>query len=327
MLLFIRGQEISQILTMTEAIKAVEDGFLSLYQGKVLMPQRTVMNTGINGSTLLTMPVLVESNSPSMAVKVITVYPQNPVLFSLPAIQGLVILYDPEKGKPLAIIDGAALTAIRTGAAGGVAAKYLAREDSKTVTLFGVGAQGETQLEAVCTVCLIKKAFIITNNDPRERPFLEKMKEKLGIELILTGDKKSALEQSDIVITATNSRTPLFDGRWVKPGTHITAIGSYKPDFRELDTETIKRSRIFVDSLDAAKEEAGDLIIPVSEGAITWDSVAGEIGAVIAGEIPGRKSEEEITLFKSVGLAVQDAVVAQEIYRRALKAGLGTKLD
>jgi ornithine cyclodeaminase/alanine dehydrogenase len=327
MLLFIRGQEISQILTMTEAIKAVEDGFLSLYQGKVLMPKRTVLNTGINGSTLLTMPVLVESNSPSMAVKVITVYPQNPVLFSLPAIQGLVILYDPEKGKPLAIIDGAALTAIRTGAAGGVAAKYLAREDSKTVTLFGVGAQGETQLEAICTVCLIKKAFVITNNDPRERPFLEKMKEKLGIELILTGDKKSALEQSDIVITATNSCTPLFDGRWVKPGTHITAIGSYKPDFRELDTETIKRSRIFVDSLDAAKEEAGDLIIPVSEGAITWDSVAGEIGAVIAGEIPGRKSREEITLFKSVGLAVQDAVVAQEIYRRALKAGLGTKLD
>lgn len=327
MLLFIKGHEIFQIIKMVEAIKAVEDGFLSLYQGKVLMPQRTVLNSGFNRGTLLTMPVLVSSKPPSMAIKVITVYPQNPELFNLPTIQGLVLLYDSEKGNPLAILDGAALTSLRTGAAGGVAAKYLARENSKTVTLFGVGAQGETQLEAVCAVRSINKAFIITNNDPREGPFLEKMKKKLDIELVLTEDKRSSLRQSDIVITATNSRTPLFEGSWVKPGTHITAIGSYKPDFRELDTETIKVSRIFVDSLDAAKEEAGDLIIPISEGAITWDSVAGEIGAVIAGEILGRKSQEEITLFKSVGLAVQDAVVAQEIYTRALKAGLGTKLD
>lgn len=326
-MLFIKGHEIFQIIKMVEAIKAVEDGFLSLYQGKVLMPQRTVLNSGFNRGTLLTMPVLVSSKPPSMAIKVITVYPQNPELFNLPTIQGLVLLYDSEKGNPLAILDGAALTSLRTGAAGGVAAKYLARENSKTVTLFGVGAQGETQLEAVCAVRSINKAFIITNNDPREGPFLEKMKKKLDIELVLTEDKRSSLRQSDIVITATNSRTPLFEGSWVKPGTHITAIGSYKPDFRELDTETIKVSRIFVDSLDAAKEEAGDLIIPISEGAITWDSVAGEIGAVIAGEILGRKSQEEITLFKSVGLAVQDAVVAQEIYTRALKAGLGTKLD
>jgi ornithine cyclodeaminase/alanine dehydrogenase len=327
MLLFIRGQEISQILKMAEAIKAVEDGFLSLYQGKVLMPQRTVLNTGINDGTLLTMPVLVASNSPSMAVKVITVYPRNPALFGIPAIQGLVILYDLENGKPLAILDGAALTALRTGAAGGVAAKYLARKDSRVVTLFGVGAQGETQLEAVCNVLPIKKAFVITNNDPREEPFLRNMREKLGIELVLTGDKKFALEQSDIVITATNSRTPLFDGNWVKAGIHITAIGSYKPEFRELDTETVKASRVFVDILAAAKEEAGDIIIPISEGAITWDHIAGEIGEVIAGKIPGRRNAEEITVFKSVGLAMQDAVVAAEVYRRALSAGLGTKLE
>jgi len=327
MLLYIRGQEISQILGMAEAISAVEDGFLSLYQGKVVMPQRTVLNVGINDGVLLTMPVLIKSDSPSMAVKVIIVYPQNPTLFGVPAIQGLVILYDVENGQPLAIIDGAALTALRTGAAGGVAAKYLARPNSAVVTLFGVGAQGETQLEGVCAVRPIKRAFVITNNDPREQAFLQKMRTKLGIELILTGDVKTSLEQSDIVITATNSRTPLFEGKWVKPGTHITAIGSYKPDARELDTETIKRSRVFLDSREAAREEAGDIIIPVSEGAITWDHIAGEIGELIAGKIPGRRNDAEITVFKSVGLAIQDAVVAREIFERAVKTGVGIKLS
>lgn len=327
MLLFIGGQEISKILTITEAIQAVEDGFSSLYRKKVLMPQRMVMQIPKNDGNLLLMPVFVSNSSSSIAVKVLSVYPDNPRSFNLPAIQGLVLLFDPKKGSPLAIIDGAALTAIRTGAAGGVAAKYLARKDSRTLTLFGVGAQGETQLEAACAVLPIRKAFVIKNNDPRESNFQEKMSKKLGIDLILTDDVELAIRESDLIITATNSQTPLFKGEWLKPGTHITAIGSYKPDFRELDTETIKRSKIFVDCLEVCREEAGDLIIPVQEGAITWDSIFGEIGQVTAGDLPGREKDEEITLFKSVGLAVQDAVAASAVYEKALKMNLGIRLS
>lgn len=326
-MLFIGGQEISQILTITEAIQAVEDGFSSFYRKKVLMPQRMVMKVPRNDGNLLLMPVFVSNSPSSLSVKVLTVYPDNPRSLNLPAIQGLVILFDPEGGSPLAIIDGAALTAIRTGAAGGVAAKYLARKDSRTLTLFGVGAQGETQLEAACAVLPIRKVYVIKNEDPREPRFQEKMSQKLGIDLVLTRDVELAIRESDLIITATNSRTPLFKGEWLKPGAHITAIGSYKPDFRELDTETIKRSKVFVDSLEACREEAGDLIIPVQEGAITWDSIFGEIGQVTSGDLPGRQSEEEITLFKSVGLAFQDAVTASAVYEKAVKMNLGIKLS
>lgn len=325
-MLFIRGQEISQILTITEAIKAVEDGFSSFYKKQVFMPQRMAMQVPRNDGNLLLMPVLISNQAPALAVKTLTVYPYNPRTFDLPAIQGLVILFDPENGSPLAILDGASLTALRTGAAGGVAAKYLARRDSRTLTLFGVGAQGETQLEAACAVLPIKKAFVIQNNDPREQKFQERMSSKLGIEIILTGDVVSAVRESDVIITATNSRTPLFRGEWLKPGTHITAIGSYKPDFRELDTETVKKSKIFVDSLEACMEEAGDLIIPLREGAITWGAISGEIGQVVAGDLPGRQNDQEITLFKSVGLALQDAVVGRAVYQKALEMNLGIRL-
>ncbi|MCR4397270.1 MAG: ornithine cyclodeaminase family protein, partial [Candidatus Saccharicenans sp.] len=149
------------------------------------------------------------------------------------------------------------------------------------------------------------------------------MGNRLGLEIVITEDIEKAIHQADVVITATNSREPVFKGEWLRPGTHVTAIGSFKPEVRELDSETIKRSRVFVDSLEAAGEEAGDLIIPVNEGLVSWDMVSGEIGEVIAGEKPGRQNVDEITVFKSVGLAIQDAVVAIGAYRKAVKQNVG----
>jgi ornithine cyclodeaminase/alanine dehydrogenase len=325
-MLFFGKDDLSRLLTMSEAIELVEQGFLRLRQKKVVMPPRAVLPSPYHEGSLLYMPVLIKEDRPFLVTKVITVYPKNQEIFGIPALQGFIILFDAENGLPLAILDAHFLTALRTGAAGGVAIKYLARKDSRVVTLFGAGPQAKTQLEAACSLLGIEKCFLISNQDPREEDFAREMTGRLGISIIITGDKKTTVENSDIIITATNSRVPVFDGTWLRPGTHITAIGSFNPEVRELDSETIRRAKIFVDSLPAAREEAGDLIIPVEEGIITWEKVVAEIGEVIAGEKKGRENLKEITVFKSVGLAVQDAIVARGAYLKALSLNSGIRL-
>jgi len=316
-MLILEKDDLSRLLTMSEAISLVEQGFLLLHQKKVVMPPRSVLPGHYYDGSLLYMPVLIKEDRPFLVTKVITVYPKNQELFRMPALQGFTILFDAENGLPLAIMDANFLTALRTGAAGGVAVKYLARKDARVVTLFGAGPQARTQLEATCSLRGIEKCFLISNGDPREEDFAREMAGSLGISIMITGDKKTAVENSDIIITATNSRVPVFDGKWLRPGAHITAIGSFSPEVRELDSETIRRAKIFVDSLTAAREEAGDLIIPASEGIMNWEKAVSEIGEVIAGERKGRENSDEITVFKSVGLAVQDAVVARGAYLKA----------
>lgn len=325
-MLYLGRDDLKELLTMVEAIELVEKGFLQLHQKKIEMPARSVLPSPFYDGSLLYMPVLIKDEPPLFVTKIITVYPRNQELFGQPALNGFLVMFDARNGLPLAIMDASFLTAIRTGAAGGVALKYLARRESRVATLFGVGPQGRTQLEAACTVLNLEKCFVISNQDPREENFAQEMAERLGLNIIITEDKKTAIQSSDLIVAATTSRIPLFDGSWLRPGTHITAIGSFKPEVRELDSETIKRSKVFVDNLAAAREEAGDLIIPIQEGIITWEKVAAEIGEVIAGDKKGRENPEEITVFKSVGLAVQDAIVARGVYLKARKLNSGLKL-
>ncbi|MDY0231756.1 MAG: hypothetical protein RBR88_04660 [Candidatus Saccharicenans sp.] len=325
-MIYLGKDDLKELLNMREAIELVEKGFLQLHQQKVEMPARSVLSGPFYDGSLLYMPVLIKDESPLFVTKIITVYPRNQELFGQAALNGFLVLFDAKDGLPLAIMDASFLTAIRTGAAGGVALKYLARRESRVATLFGVGPQGRTQLEAACTVLNLEKCFVISNQDPREENFAQEMAERLGLNIIITEDKKTAIRSSDLIVAATTSRVPLFDGSWLRPGTHITAIGSFKPEVRELDSETIKRSKVFVDNLAAAREEAGDLIIPIQEGIITWEKVAAEIGEVIAGDKKGRENPEEITVFKSVGLAVQDAIVARGVYLKAQKLNSGLKL-
>lgn len=324
-MVLLNRDDLKQLLSMKEAIELVEKGFLWLHQKKVLMPPRAVIPTTYHDGTLLFMPVVVGEEKPFLVTKVITVYPENQQLFGRPALQGFTIIYEVENGTPLAMMDAHFLTALRTGAAGGVALKFLARKEADTVTLFGAGPQARTQLEAAVSVLPLKKCYLVSYQDPRERDLAREMSAGLGLEVVITGDKERAVRQAEVVITATNSRQPVFKGEWLRPGTHVTAIGSFQPEVRELDSETIRRSRVFVDNLEAAREEAGDIIIPVKEGIITWNRVEGEIGQVIAGEIPGRQNAEEITVFKSVGLAVQDAVVAIGAYLKTTVKNVGQK--
>jgi ornithine cyclodeaminase/alanine dehydrogenase len=254
------------------------------------------------------------------------VFSDNGSRYGEPTIQGVVLLHDARTGKPLALMDAEQLTAMRTGAASGVATRLLAREDASVATVLGSGAQAGTQLLAVCTVRPIRKALVYSLSSEQDQAFARRMSERLGIPVQRAEGMRQAVEAADVICTATNSSTPLFDGAWLRPGTHVNGIGSYTRTMRELDTTTVLRSRVYVDGRTAAQTEAGDIVIPIAEGAITYDHVVGEIGAVLLGRAPGRSAEDEITVFKSVGMAVQDAVTAPIVYRRALEQGLGQQI-
>jgi ornithine cyclodeaminase/alanine dehydrogenase-like protein (mu-crystallin family) len=222
-------------------------------------------------------------------------------------------------------MDAEHLTAMRTGAASGVATQQLARPDAATATIFGAGAQAGAQLEAVCAVRAIRQAFVFSREGADA--YAARMTARLGIPVTVTTDARAAVEAADVICTATNSMTPLFDGAWLRPGTHINAIGAYQRTMRELDTTTMLRSRVFVDGRQAALAEAGEIMIPFGEGLYAPDQVAGEIGDLLLGRVAGRTTPDAITVFKAVGMAVQDAVAAPLALRLAMEQGLGMNVE
>lgn len=330
-MLILTRHDIESLLTITDAITAVESGFAQLSAGGVVMPQRVATVIAPHNGLHLSMPVFVngkpnEDEAGVLSIKAITVYPGNPAQYGLPMIQGVLLLYDAHNGKLLALLDAEQVTAMRTGAASGVATKHLARADASTVLLFGAGALGPAQLAAICAVRPIQRAFVITKSGNKDAEFCAKMAQELGIDVLPTRDPQSAIRNADIICAATTSSTPLFDGSWLQPGTHINGVGSYTAKMREVDTMTVQRARVFVDRIQAAQNEAGDLLIPLNNGEITLDHVLGELGQVINGDRPGRTSDQEITFFKSVGTAMQDAVTAAVVYRQALEKGVGQEI-
>lgn len=325
-MLVLSRHDVEQLLTMRDALDAVEEGFRQLAQGNVVMPQRAATQIAPFNGLHLSMPAFVGGDIGALTIKIVTVYGDNPTHHNLPTIQGLLLVHDAHTGQVVAMMDAEHLTATRTGAASGVATQYLARPDAETVTLFGAGALGPGQLAAVCAVRPIRRAYVITRSTEKDADFCARMTSALGIEVHATRNTQQAITQADIICTATNSPTPLFDGAWVRPGTHINAVGAYTRTMRELDTVTIQRSRVFVDHHPAAGTEAGDIIIPLAEGEITYEQVAGALGDVITGAVRGRTNAEEITVFKSVGLAMQDAVTAARLYAKAVTLGIGSQI-
>ena len=326
-MLVLTRADVESLLTMQETIEAVEEGFRRLASGYVVMPQRMATAIEPHQGIYLTMPCFVGGDPGTVTVKVVAVYGQNPARFGLPTIQGLLLLYDAAAGRALALMDAEHVTAMRTGAVSGVATKVLARADAHIVTLFGAGPQAHAQLEAVCAVRDIRRCLLVTRTGSRDAAFAQTMSEQLGIEVTPTRDVRSAVEQADVICTATNSEAPLFEGVWLRPGTHINAVGSFTRTMCELDAETVRRSRVFVDSHTAAQSEAGEIVQAMAAGAIAYSHVAGELGGLLQGDVAGRSSAAEITLFKSVGLALQDAVTAARVYARAIAAGVGQTVE
>jgi len=326
--LLLTRKDVEKVLTMKDAIAAVEEGFRQLALGNVIMPQRTAIRISEYHGIHLGMPAYVggAGDGGSLALKVVTVYPDNPSQYGLPTTIGTLLLNDPRTGALVAIMDAGFLTAMRTGAVSGVATKYLARRDARTVGIFGAGVQARAQLIAMCEVRPIERAVVCDPWQEGRDRFAAEMSARLSIPVEPAGDPRACVD-NDIIVAASSSREPIFDGAWLAPGTHINGIGSHSPDARELDTVTLQRSKVVPDLAAACLVEAGDLIIPIKEGAFTEDRIHASLGEVIAGLKPGRESDGEITLFKSVGLAVQDAATAARVYALARAAGVGVEIE
>ena len=242
----------------------------------------------------------------------------------LPAIHAVVLVLDVLTGRPTALMDGTWLTALRTGAVGGLAADLLARSDAKTVALFGAGVQARTQLEAVRCVREITEVRVVSRSGASADRLAG---EVVGVRAVRVDDANEAIEGADIIIAATSSSTPVFDGARVEPGTHVTGVGSYTLDMREVDTALVQRARIIVDQREAVMEEAGDIVGPIRDGVVDETVIIAEIGEVVLGRVPGRTADSEITFFKSVGNAVQDVAVAARVLAAAESEGHGLVVD
>ncbi|RKU35846.1 ornithine cyclodeaminase [Candidatus Poribacteria bacterium] len=310
--------DVRDALPMSQAIEAMRYAYAQLSAGKAIAPPRQHISTD-KGVTLI-MPAYLPERS-DFGIKVVSVYDDNPSL-KLPRITATVLVLDPATGVPKAFMDGASLTAIRTGAGGGVAADLLARQDAKTVGLFGAGVQARAQLQAVRAVRDITCVNLISRTQTSAQQLATEISEWTDAPKVnLVSTPQQVVENADIVLCATTSATPLFDGHALQSGTHITAVGTFVPEKREVDTTTIRRAdRIVVDSREACLEEAGDLIIPNAE-------IDAEIGEIVNGDKPGRQSDDEITFFKSVGVAVQDAVAGATVLAAAEAKGLGVLAD
>ncbi len=323
MVLILSKQDIESILDMKTTINAVEEGFRQYELGTIQMPLRPTIFAEEYKGYYLVMPAYI-GGMKSLGLKAVTAYPMNPEKYNLPTILATVLLNDVETGKLLAIMEGGSITAMRTGAGSGVATKYLAKKDARVVGVFGAGVQARTQLWAVCEVRDIEVAKVYDVNAVASRKFSEEMGKKLDIDVSFVDSAKAVVVDSDIIVTATTASNPLFEGDWIEAGTHINGIGSHHGlSKRELDEMTIKRSKVVVDSREACLAEAGDIMVPISQKDITEDHIYAELGEIVTGKKPGRTSEEEVTLFKSVGLALQDMSTAKKLYELAQEKKVG----
>lgn len=305
--------DIKRLISMEEAITAVEQAFASYSDGSSHVPQRYVSSVPGIGMDLFFKPAYNEKLG-KIAVKILT-QKKAGAKKGIPSILGVVLLIDTETGAILSMIDGTYLTTLRTGAASGIATRLLAKKNAETVAIFGCGAQGKTQLEAICGVRPIKHAILYDLNADSAIKLKVCVEEELNISIDIEQNLQK-LKQADIICTATCSGIPLFSRDDISDGVHINAIGSYKPDMQEIDPQIIKSSILFADSKEAVLKESGDLIKPINDGVFSDYIIKAEIGDLINNKVTGRQTDNEISIFKSVGLGVQDLFVANAIYNK-----------
>ena len=321
------AQDIRQALPMAEAIAGMKQAFAQLSTGQAVVPLRGRVEVAPQQGTTLVMPAFL-AQSGDLAVKVVSVFPKNSERHE-PIIYAAVLVLDAETGRPLALMEGGALTAIRTGAGAGAATDLLARPDASVVAILGSGVQARTQLEAVCTVRKIKEVRVYSPSHEHAVAFAREMRGHGPIPglIRIMSHVETAVRGADIICAATTSSKPVCKSEDISPGTHINGVGSYTPAMQEIDAQTVKRALVVVDSREAAWEEAGDLIVPLQAGLITKVHIHAELGEIAAGLKPGRTSPEQITFFKSVGVAVQDAIAGRIALENAVAHGLGTEVS
>lgn len=313
-MLFLSAEDIQRTVPMRAAIDAVAAAFARLAAGGATVPLRTAVEVPEQDAVSLFMPAYLAPTADepaALGMKIVSIFPHNLANHQLPTINAVVLLIDPQTGQPLAVMDAGYLTALRTGAGSGVATRYMARPESKVLALFGAGAQARTQALAICAERPIERIQIVNRSRDRAVSLIEILRQDgIQADLSIAANAREALATADIVCCATSSPTPVFDDADLQPGTHINAVGAFKPEMAEVPPATVQRARLIVDQREAAWAEAGDLIQPRDAGLISAEHPAGELGQLVSGQVPGRTNPTEITFFKSVGNAVQDLAVA-----------------
>ena len=296
---------------MSEAINAMSDAFKSLSSNTAIVPSRINMPITDQNALHLSMPAYIKGGEYIM-IKLVNVHYDNPKN-NLPLINGIILLMDSKNGIPLAFMDGKSITALRTGASSGLATKILSNQNSKSAVVIGAGVQALGQIEAIRNVRDLDSIKVIGRDMDKVEEFCSKLDSSVepGI--------KDSLKDADIICTATTSKVPLFNYEDIKTGVHINAIGAHQSDTREIDTQLIQKAKVYIDHLDPSKDEAGDILIPISEGVYNWENIQGELGELIEGNIKGRSSDSDITVFNSIGNAVQDLAIASLIIEKKEK--------
>jgi ornithine cyclodeaminase len=323
--LIANGEDVKALLPMRECMGVMEEALRMLAGGDALLPLRTMMLLPGRQDLMGLMPSYL-GGIQSVGVKIICAFPSNQGT-GYDSHQGVVLLFDSEHGLLRAIVDGTAVTAIRTAAVSGVATRLLAREDAGDLAIIGAGTQASTHLAAMMEVRRIRRVRVYSDPLAGAHRYAERESQRHGITIEVAPTAEAAVRGADIICTVTTSDQPVLLGEWLRPGAHINAVGAFKPTTRELDTTAVVRSRMFVDRLESTLNEAGDFLIPKSEGAIGDAHIAGELGQALAGDVGGRRTSDEITLFKSLGIAVEDLAAANHILKKAAVTGRGTWIE
>ena len=315
--------DVERLLPMDECIDVMEEALAALARGEMFQPLRSVVQPPDSAGFMGLMPGYRGGARPAFALKAINVIPTNPAERGLDAHQGGVLLSDGRTGELVALLNGSAITEIRTAAVSGVATRVLAREDARELAVLGAGVQARSHLRAMAVVRDFERARVFSRTAEHARRLAAEADVSFPVEAVATAEE--AVRGADVVVTATSSREPVVRRAWLEEGTHVNAVGAFM-EARELDTETIRDAAFFVDRRESAENEAGEYRIPLREGAITPAHIRGELGEVLVGAVRGRTSSDELTVFKSLGIAIEDLAAADYVVRKAREQGVGAEV-
>jgi ornithine cyclodeaminase/alanine dehydrogenase-like protein (mu-crystallin family) len=323
-MLILNQSDVERLLPMATCVELMDATFRALANGETILPLRTILKIPTSNAFAV-MPGYINT-PPTIGAKIITVFPGNHGT-AYDSHQGAVLLFDPNNGSLVALLDATSVTTIRTAACSGVATRVLAKKNASSLAILGAGVQGHSHLEAMCAVRPIETLRIWSRNKTHADVLAKIGRDKHGLDAVATETAEEAVRDAEIVCTTTASTEPVLVGDWLAPGAHVNAVGVSQPHAREIDTATVVRSRLFGDRRESVLKEPGDIIIPLSDGDITPDHLIGEIGEVLIGRIVGRRDDSDITLFKSLGLAVEDLASASHVYAEAVRTNAGTRVD
>lgn len=324
-ILVLNSTQIRELLPMRDCIDLMADALAALARGEVYQPLRTIVRPPQARGLLGLMPAYRSGEHGALGLKAICVFPENPK-HGKDAHQGAVLLFSRDTGEPLALMNASEITAIRTAAVSAVATRFLAREDAQRLAIVGAGVQARTHLAAIALARTIKHVRVVARTFEHAVKLAQEEQSSYPFPIEPVHTNEEAVRDADVVVTATSSFEPVINKDWIAPGVHINAIGTHSPSSREIDSATMAAARIFVDRRESALNESGDYLLAAKEGMVTPENIVAEIGELLIGTKPGRTTLDEITLFKSLGLAIEDVACADYLYRKALSEDVGTNV-